>query len=142
MPVRSYLLAALSVASLGAASLGSGSAQAQNGPPGRDLMGRQWRLSSMTGGSTSMRNRPTLSFNSPSNFSGTTGCNRISGTWSVAGGVLTLNRMGPARRGCASHALSIQESRYLAALQTADQYAVQQRALVLTTPSGQRLVFH
>jgi heat shock protein HslJ len=138
MKLRSYMLMGLGLALLAAPAV-----QAQQTPPGRDLTRHEWRLDSMTGGSTSLRARPTLSFRAPDRLSGFTGCNRLSGSWSSSGGgQLSLNRMSPARHFC-SHSLMIQETRFLGALQTVNAYAVRPDGrLELTNGGGQKLVFH
>lgn len=89
---------------------------APDGAPRSDaLAGTAWRAveadAAATPGST-----PTLTFDSPQHASGSTGCNRFSGSIAMDGGALRFGPLLTTRRGCPAPVME-REKRFLGALE-------------------------
>jgi len=111
--------AAASVA--GSAGAASGSAGASSAPLVTDLAGSSWNLTAFADESGSLYpastapDQGTLTFNADGTFSGSTGCNRIAGTYTEDGGNLTMVP-GPMTLKACSPDLTTQEQAVVAAL--------------------------
>ena len=104
---------------------------------GGALVGPQWRLEDLLGGGIIDRSNVTLTLGPGGQASGSGGCNRFFGSWSVKGSALTLGKMGSTMMAC-DPALMNQEGKFLRSLETATTYSLTpDGALVITTAEGQ-----
>jgi heat shock protein HslJ/uncharacterized membrane protein len=82
---------------------------------------------------------PNLEINSATNnFIGFAGCNRMNGAIFFERGLLRFSNIITTRRACSSNN---KESEFLKALQSTTTYTIENRRLVLSNPSGEKLVF-
>ncbi len=82
---------------------------------------------------------PNLEINSSTNnFMGFAGCNRMNGTLFFERGLLRFTNIITTRMGCPGNN---KESEFLKALQSTTSYKVENLKLILTNPSGEKLVF-
>ena len=86
--------------------------------------------------------RPSLQFVPDSNrVTGSTGCNRFTGPYTVSGSLLTFGTMAMTRMACLDSALDHQETAFAAALGTSTRYAIVADTLRLFSGSAMRLQF-
>ena len=107
-------------------------------PPGGGVViaGPEWKLEDLLGGGIIDRSNVTLTLGPGGQASGSGGCNRFFGSWSVKGSALTLGKMGSTMMACAP-SLMQQEGKYLQALETASGYSfTADGALVIATAAG------
>jgi heat shock protein HslJ len=115
-----HLLSALALA-VGAVI---STAQAQNqGASLLDLLGTEWLLEDLGGSGVIDNAQATLSFPERGKVAGSGSCNRFFGSVEIIGDLVSFGPIGATRMQCAE-AVSDQEQRYLAALQTADRMSV------------------
>ena len=113
--------ASAAAAVAGSAGAASGSAGASSAPLVTDLAGSSWNLTAFADESGSLYpastapDQGTLTFNADGTFSGSTGCNRIAGTYTEDGGNLTMVP-GPMTLKACSPDLTTQEQAVVAAL--------------------------
>jgi len=82
---------------------------------------------------------PNLEINSSTNnFLGFAGCNRMNGTLFFERGTLRFSNIITTRMACPN---TNKESEFLKALQSTTTYKVENRRLILSNPSGEKLVF-
>ena len=94
------------------------------------LVGPTWHLAAL-GGDRPAGPEATLTFSDDGRVSGTTGCNRVTGTYDLgAGGALSLSPLGTTRMACPPPAVE-QERRVLDALARVDRAQVEGGRLVL-----------
>lgn len=109
------------------------------------LSGTQWQLVSFgaAGAETpAVSGAPvTLAFDSSGRVSGSAGCNRYGGSYTVEGDTLAMSELFSTRMACADSAVMQQEQSYLATLGAAAQFEQQAQQLVIDTSQGQRLIF-
>ncbi|MBB5375915.1 heat shock protein HslJ [Deinococcus metalli] len=84
---------------------------------------------------------PTLEFAEDGHVSGDTGCNRLSGRYTVDSPALTFSPLATTRRACISADLQAQETAFLAMLARVRRYAVSGAQLVLTLDDGRTCTF-
>lgn len=111
---------------------------ATTAPPagGEQIAGPEWRLEDLLGGGIIDRSNVTLTLGPEGKASGSAGCNRFFGSWSVKGSALNLGKMGSTMMACAP-ALMTQEGKFLRSLETATAYSfTPDGALVITTAQG------
>jgi len=102
-------------------------------PPAPPLDDTSWILTGVAGDSgisPAIDSSGSLNFGADGSLSGSTGCNRFTGTWSAADGLLTL-RPGPMTMMACPGGLDVQESRVIAALAATDSYTVGDGVLTL-----------
>ncbi|MBI2863342.1 MAG: META domain-containing protein [Chloroflexi bacterium] len=97
--------------------------------------GTQWSLVSF-GPTTepapvSPATKLTLAFEEEGKLSGSAGCNNFSGTYTVDGNKLAVSRLASTLKACADPNLMAQETRYLAALQKASGYQLDEAGRTL-----------
>lgn len=83
---------------------------------------------------------PRLEFATEDRVVGFTGCNMLSGAWSIAGGEVRFGPMVTTKRACVGPAGDI-ERRVLAALGAGSRVSREGGKLVLTAPDGARFEF-
>ena len=108
-------------------------------PPagGGVIAGPEWKLEDLLGGGIIDRSNVTLKLGPDGQASGSGGCNRFFGSWSVKGSALSLGKMGSTMMAC-DPALMNQEGKFLRSLETATTYSfTPDGALVITTTEGQ-----
>ncbi|WP_291201846.1 META domain-containing protein [Hyphomonas sp.] len=104
------------------------------------LQGAAWIVEDINRGGVIDNSRLTLFFGADGRVSGSTGCNGLSGTYSVSGRKLTLSPLAMTRRACLAPALSIQESKYTGALNGELTWSITgDGALELTGDGGRRV---
>lgn len=107
-------------------------------PPagGGVIAGPEWKLEDLLGGGIIDRSNVTLTLGPDGQASGSGGCNRFFGSWSVKGSALSLGKMGSTMMAC-DPALMNQEGKFLRSLETATTYSfTSDGALVITTREG------
>ena len=83
---------------------------------------------------------PTIAFGADGRASGSTGCNRWSGAWTLTGEALSLERISSTRRACRG-ATGAREARFLGVLEGVRTFDVRgDGALVLGTSAGETIV--
>lgn len=106
------------------------------GGSGGTIVGHGWKLEDLLGGGIIDRSNVTLVLGPDGQASGSGGCNRFFGSWSVKGSALTLGKMASTMMAC-NPALMSQEGRFLRSLETATAYSfTPDGALVITTAEG------
>jgi heat shock protein HslJ len=90
--------------------------------------------------STNRNAVPRLEFVREGRLTGFTGCNMLSGTWSVEGGAIRLGPIMTTKRGCMGPEGEI-EKRVMAAMGEKSRVAREGAKLVLTGPAGERFEF-
>lgn len=92
------------------------------------LSGPDWRLVELNGRAAmpgDLARRPWLRFNTDSSrVSGSAGCNRMSGAFTVSGELLQFGALISTKMACADQSLNQQESDFFGALQSTDRYAL------------------
>lgn len=103
---------------------------------GGQIAGPEWKLEDLLGGGIIDRSNVTLTLGPDGQASGSAGCNRFFGSWSVKGSTLTLGKMGSTMMAC-DPALMNQEGKFLRSLENASTYNfTPDGALVITTTQG------
>ena len=108
----------------------------------QDLAGTEWNVIGYNNGKqavVSVINGTTLtaSFGKDGNLSGNAGCNTYSGTYTVNGNQVTIGPLASTMMFCEDPAGTMdQEAQYLAALQTAATYQIENNVLELRTTDG------
>ena len=128
-----------SVLLLGVLAAGCASTRAPGGLPGSPV-GPTWRLVAF-GDDRAAVSGATLTFGADGRVSGSTGCNRFFGQYTLApSGALALSQVGSTRMACPGPAMA-QEGRFLAALGTATQAVVDGGRLTLVSAEDALLTF-
>ena len=130
-------LAALSVVALMATACATTTPPTGGGGgSGGTIAGPEWKLEDLLGGGIIDRSNVTLTLGPDGQASGSGGCNRFFGSWSVKGSALSLGKMGSTMMAC-DPALMNQEGKFLRSLETATTYSLTpDGALVITTTEG------
>ena len=81
----------------------------------------------------------TLSF-AAGTVSGSAGCNTFRGTYKVQGDRVAIGRLSTTRKACPGQGVMKQEANYVAALEKADTWKIEDGELTLRGASGERLV--
>ncbi len=122
----------------------SGDAPATGGDQRPPLVGSDWVLTAFNEGGTATsvvaNTTPSLSFAIGDQFRGSTGCNTMSGSYTLAGDVLTLE-VGPLTRRACPPPISEQETRFLAALAQVSRFEQTDTTLILFYGSDGQLIF-
>lgn len=84
-----------------------------------ELTDRDWQLESLGGATVLDAVQPTIRFDSSGRVSGSASCNRYTGSYTLDGDQVSFSPFASTRRACEPD-ISIQESRYLDALETAE----------------------
>lgn len=118
----------------------------EGGATGESLVDTKWQLVSMgsanapspvIAGSTL-----TLEFRQDGSLGGSAGCNSFSGSYQTQGASLSIGALVSTLMACVDEGLMQQETRYLAALQSAIGYELQDNQLVIRYTDGQaQLIF-
>ena len=107
------------------------------GDPGQ-LVG-SWQLTSYAVGDATAQAAPspaTLTFTDDGRFTGSTGCNNLSGTWALDGDALSIVPGPMTKRACIDDATSAQETGLLAGLTSAQQFTVSGDRLTISAGRG------
>ena len=99
---------------------------------GGDLTGKVWALTELKGMPPVAGAGISAQFNSDGNVSGSAGCNRYSGTYTVSGNSITISSSMATTMMMCDESVMEQESAYLKALAEAKTYAVKGDQLTLT----------
>ena len=112
-------------------------------------VGREWTVERVEGdeladgttdGGAAAGPAPTIAFGADARASGSTGCNRWSGAWTLTGEALSLERISSTRRACRG-ATGAREARFLRVLEGVRTFDVRDDgALVLGTSAGETIV--
>ena len=86
------------------------------------------------------RNRPQLEFVSEGRLAGYTGCNMLSGRWTIEAGVVRLSGIVTTKRACVGPEGEV-ERQVLAALSEQSRLTREVNKLVVSAPSGARFEF-
>lgn len=105
------------------------------------LPGTSWVLEEVGGAPVVARGRATLEFAESGRASGNGSCNRFSGTATIAGDSLSFGPLMSTKMACVEEALTSQETRYLAALGSAQRYAIAGDTLRIYLADGGELRF-
>jgi heat shock protein HslJ len=100
--------------------------------PAPALGGTRWRLEDLAGAGVIDDAQATLEFGEGGTVSGSSTCNRFTGTATVSGDSIAFGPLATTRRACAE-ALMNQETSYLAALADAQRFKVDGSALRIYT---------
>jgi heat shock protein HslJ len=105
------------------------------------LVGTGWQLDSLGGAALVAGSEITLEFVEGVGVTGSGGCNRYNGRYTLSGASLTIGEVISTRRACPDRATTEQEGAYFAALALATGYELVDDQLVITYGSGQQLRF-
>ena len=105
------------------------------------LPGTSWILEEVGGAQAVARGRATLEFTEPGRASGNGSCNRFSGTVAIAWDSVSFGPLMSTKMACVEEALTNQETRYLAALGSAQRYAIAGDTLRIYAADGGALRF-
>lgn len=105
---------------LALAGCGTRSATVETG-----LTGTAWVLEDLSGAGVVERGRATLEFDEAGRASGRGSCNRYSGPVTLTGDRISFGPLISTKMACVEEALTAQETRFLAALEAAERYAVE-----------------
>ena len=134
---RSLVAAALVATASSCAHMGEGSVAA---PPVPSLSGATWRIYDMTGGSVADAAKTELRIDPDGKVSGSTGCNRFTGSATIVGTSLAFAPLATTRMIC-DPALMTQEKGILAAFHSVTSFAlVEDGKLNLLDAGGQPLL--
>ena len=120
----------LKVTSLKPAEAAAAAKPPQTSPAPASLWGSEWILEDLAGAGVVDRAQATLAFPETNRVAGKASCNRFSGTAEIDGGKLKLGPLVSTRMAC-PEALMNQETKYLAALETAERFEVQDSTLLV-----------
>ncbi|UDY34768.1 META domain-containing protein [Dermatobacter hominis] len=104
--------------------------------PTGGLARTSWKLR----GAVAAASVPTLDFAQDGTFAGSTGCNRLSGTWTEDGTSLTLEPGPMTKAACTTQEATDQEDRIVAALPEVKSFEQTETTLTLTDADGQDLL--
>lgn len=106
-----------------------------------DLRGTEWTLVSIEGFASlpSAAATPTIHFDDDGRFSGNSGCNSGSGTWTATADQLTLGSMAMTRRACAADEANQLERAWVGAVEGTRRYRVADGRLELLDADGRTL---
>jgi heat shock protein HslJ len=111
-------------------------------PQSQDLAGTSWQVLTHNNGKQAVVNvisgtTLTAEFGKNGQVAGSSGCNTFSGAYQVNGNQINIGPLGSTKKNCNSpEGVMEQETQYLLALQTADNYIIQGHSLELRTQSG------
>jgi len=98
--------------------------------PTTGLWGTAWRLEDLGGAGVLDNVEATLEFPETGKVAGTASCNRFFGSAEIGGGTIKLSPLGTTRMAC-PEAVMNQEGKYLKALEDAERFTVDGRALLV-----------
>jgi heat shock protein HslJ len=126
MTHRSHIIRRLALLLCGAATAACATTRASGDL--QTLSGPDWRLVELNGRvavPADPARRPWIRFSTDSNrVSGSAGCNRMSGPFTVSGESMQFGALISTKMACADQALNQQESDFFGALQSTDRYAL------------------
>ena len=106
------------------------------GDPERLLMGTEWVVESIGGRSMVDKSRATIQFMPDGRIAGTGSCNRYTGSWSLSGEALNIEKLAITRKACQPELME-QETRLVRHLESARGFDISpQGELLLSTGSG------
>lgn len=113
------------------------------GAQGEDaLAGSQWGLVSLTAETPAIPGSGvTLEFGDDGRVSGSAGCNRFGGGYTVDGEAISFSQLFSTRMFCPQDGIMDQEIAFLNALEAASSFAIEGNQLIITYGDGQQLVF-
>lgn len=103
--------------------------------------GTNWTLTEINGAAPVGPRPPTLEFFEPGRVSGTGGCNRITGGYTVDGDTISFGPLASTMMACAEEGVMEQERAYVQQLETVDRFSIEGDTLTLTADDGTTLVF-
>jgi heat shock protein HslJ len=115
---------------------------APNNPPqgGDELNGTSWHLVSIDGTAAIVGRNPASIAFAEGKATGSTGCNRMFGSYILLDGVLSFKGVGSTRMAC-SPELNQQEMHFLNALSAVEGYTLSDDSLTISFDGGKQLVF-
>jgi heat shock protein HslJ len=105
----------------------------------QSLTGIHWQLAAMGETPVVAGSVVSIMFGDDSSVSGTGGCNRFSGTYTVSSNMLTFSPLASTRMACVDAAASQQETAFFAALEAANGYALADDGLTIWYGDGQEM---
>lgn len=87
-----------------------------------NLAGTEWSLEDLGGAGIIDNSQVTLTFPEAGRVAGISSCNRFTGTVTITGDTLKMGPLATTRMACMSEAVSMQEAKYLKALDGATRY--------------------
>lgn len=103
---------------------------------GGSLAGTTWRLTDAGGTAATDEAVAALTFADDGTVAGTTGCNSLTGPFTVEGDSITIGPLATTRALCTSQALQDQETALLAGLEAASSWSIEGDVLVLSDEGG------
>ena len=100
-----------------------------------DIADKEWVVEDLNGAGIPDRANATLNFTTEGGISGSTGCNRYSGSWTEADGLITLSPLAVTRRACAP-ALMDMEQTFTSALTSPLRVTLDETGLLTVTGPG------
>jgi len=107
-------------------------------PDSTDLLG-SWTFEQVRDRPVIDRSPAHIVFDADGTVAGSASCNRMTGSYTVEGGTLTLSPLAVTRRMCTVEALMEQESRVLSALEDVAGWRMERGLLILVDADGQLL---
>jgi len=98
--------------------------------PGGTLWGTEWRLEDLAGAGVLDRVEATLAFPETGRAAGNGSCNRFFGTVQISVDSISFGPLASTRMGCEAP-VSMQEGKYLGALQNAERFVLEGSALLI-----------
>ena len=141
IPLRTVsVLAVLAGASDGCAAQSQPEVPTAPSPPGRAaLIGTTWAVFEIDGqgvDASDTQRRPSIELSADGNrVSGSTGCNRISGTFTQQGNALRFGRLAMTRVACVPDRSAI-ENAFVAAMEATTSQAIENQTLELQDATG------
>lgn len=128
---------------VGFAGCWSGASSSPSSPSGASsLVGPTWSLTRLDGQPVVAAAAITAEFASEGRVTGSSGCNRYTGSAQVSAERLAVGPLASTRMACEHDGLMVQETRYLTRLQAATRYAISGDELRLgTSATDASLVF-
>jgi heat shock protein HslJ len=119
----------------------AGTVRATFDPQSTTLAGTSWRANAINNGRGAVQglvsdSTVTLAFDDQGRFSGSSGCNRYMGRYTVSDATLRLSPAASTRMACPDERLAAQEDAYLKALATVSTLRMEADRLELRTASG------
>ena len=105
----------------------------------QSMAGTSWTLLSV-GGSPAIGNVE-VEFSEDSGISGWTGCNSYDGKYRASGSSFTIKELSWTEAGCPSREMFTQESLYTDLLVDAEEFAISDSQLTITSSDGQTIRF-
>ncbi|MGC4103189.1 META domain-containing protein [Ferruginibacter sp.] len=102
----------------------------------KDLYNLQWNLTKVQGITVLPTSNAALNFTADNKVSGSTGCNRLNGSFTSSGSTIKFSPLAVTRMACLDGDANNTETKFLAAIQKATSWSVENGQLILSDASG------